>query len=713
MVLIFDNIKITSQDTTDSRSVSTIGYVQTIGATGPTIIERGVTGAPGPKGETGAPGAPGADGTPGPKGETGAPGAPGADGQPGPKGETGAPGAPGADGAPGPKGETGAQGTTGFISGSSVSGAVPYWNGSNWELNSSSLLNDGSKITLNSPIHLQVTNDTIDSLSPINILTQKSSVNLEWATRIGESGNDIGYGITTDSNDNIYVTGHYGATATVYNSNGTTGTTLSHSGSNDVFIVKYNSSGVYQWTTRIASASSGSDIGYGITIDSNDNIYVIGNYGNGTATTIYNSNGAIGNTLSSSGESEVFIVKYNSSGICEWATRISSVNADFGRAITTDSNDNIYVTGNYGNGTAATVYNSNGTTATTLSNSGSSDAFIVKYNSSGICEWATRIDSVNTDVIYGITTDSNDNIYVTGTYNSATATVYNSNGTTGTTLSNSGSNDVFIVKYYSSGICEWATRIASSGNDGGNAITTDSNNNIYVTGYYGATATVYNSNGTTATTLSHSGSSDVFIVKYNSSGMYEWATRIASSGIDGGNVITTDSNDNIYVAGYYGATATIYNSNGTTPTTLSHSSSSDVFIVKYNSSGMYGWTTRITASNNDYGRNITTDSKDNIYVTGSYAATATIYNTNGTTGTTLSNSGSNDAFIVKYTNDNQYTLTSTGLTNSNNGLVKHIINDTDNQKIHIKDTTQNRTYTIEDHLNLVYNNSKFHTIGYH
>ena len=101
---------------------------------------------------------------------------------------------------------------------------------------------------------------------------------------------DSGNGVTTDSSGNIYVTGETGG--------GLDGNT--HSGNNDIFLVKYDSSGTKQWTKQLGTSSG--DGGVGVITDSSGNIYVTGlTYG-----------GLDGNT--NLGYSDIFLVKYNSSG---------------------------------------------------------------------------------------------------------------------------------------------------------------------------------------------------------------------------------------------------------------------------------------------------------------------------------------------------------------------------------------------------------------
>ena len=112
-----------------------------------------------------------------------------------------------------------------------------------------------------------------------------------WTKQLGTSSNDGGNGVTTDSSDNIYVTGLTGG--------GLDGNTSS--GQEDIVLVKYNSSGTKQWTKQLGTTLS--DDGSGVTTDSSGNIYVTG----------YTGGGLDGNT--SSGSGDIFLVKYNSDGV--------------------------------------------------------------------------------------------------------------------------------------------------------------------------------------------------------------------------------------------------------------------------------------------------------------------------------------------------------------------------------------------------------------
>jgi uncharacterized delta-60 repeat protein len=400
--------------------------------------------------------------------------------------------------------------------------------------------------------------------------TSSDNSTTSWTKQLGTSSNDYGQGVTVDSSNNIYVTGRtYG---------GLDGNT--NSGGEDLFLVKYDN-GTKQWTQQLGTSSD--DEGWGVTVDSSDNIYVTGRtYG-----------GLDGNT--NSGSYDIFLVKYNSSGTKQWTKQLGTSSGDYGRGVTVDSSNNIYVTG----------YTQGGLDGNT--SSGSRDIFLVKYYDNGTKQWTKQLGTSSDDYGYGVTVDSSDNLYVTG---------YTSGGLDGNT--SSGDKDLFLVKYNSSGTKQWTKQLGTSSTDRGFGVTVDSSNNIYVTGY-----TQGGLDGNT-----NSGSYDIFLVKYNSSGTKQWTKQLGTSSSEGGVGVTVDSSDNIYVTGY---------TNGGLDGNTS-SGGYDLILVKYNSSGTKQWTQQLGTSSNEWGEGVTVDSSDNLSVTG--------YTSGGLDGNT--SSGDNDIFLVKY-----------------------------------------------------------------
>ena len=108
--------------------------------------------------------------------------------------------------------------------------------------------------------------------------------------------------------------------------------------------------------------------------------------------------GLDGNT--SAGNTDFFVVKYNSSGTKEWTKQLGSSGRDSANGITIDSSGNVYVTG-------VTFGGLDWNTS-----AGANDLFVVKYNSSGTKQWTEQLGSESTDIANGVATDSSGNVYL-------------------------------------------------------------------------------------------------------------------------------------------------------------------------------------------------------------------------------------------------------------------------------------------------------------
>ncbi len=332
-----------------------------------------------------------------------------------------------------------------------------------------------------------------------------SAGTLLWNTFLGgTTGYNFGYGITLDSFGNIYVTGK---------SYSTWGTPINaHTGSMDAFVAKLSSTGALQWNTFMG-APTYEDYGYGITLDSLNNIYVVG-YSYSTWGTPINPN---------AGGGEAFVAKLNSGGARQWNTFMGSTAFDSGTAIAVDGAANIYVAG-YSNATW-------GTTPITAF-AGGVDAFVTKLNSSGARQWNTFIGSEGEDRGFGIALDSSNNVYVVG----------NSPTTWGTPITAfAGGVDVFVTKLNSNGAQQWNTFMGSTTNDSGSAIRVDGSANVYVTGHsYATWGTPQNA---------HSGNYDAFSVQLNSSGARQWNTFMGGTLADYGKAMALNDFGGAYMTG--------------------------------------------------------------------------------------------------------------------------------------------------------------------
>ncbi|MCB1189357.1 MAG: SBBP repeat-containing protein [Leptospiraceae bacterium] len=409
--------------------------------------------------------------------------------------------------------------------------------------------------------------------SNVNLLSANFSFSA-FTNLIGVSGATIYQNaVATDSVGNIYTTG---ASTVSLDGNTVTGTS-------DVTIHKYDKKGIRKWTKLLGVASLMS-YGYGITTDSLGNVYVTGFTDTG--------GGLDGNPTI--GAQDGFVAKYNSSGSKKWVKAIGVASAyTTANDVAIDSSGNIYVVG-------YTTGNLDGNTA-----AGTKDLFVMKYDTNGNRKW-TKLLGVSGQDTSGndIAIDSSDNLYVTG------ATKGNLDGNTKT-----GTQDMFVSKYDSSGNRQWTKLLGGSGADtSGSGITINSSDSaIYISGTTSVSldGQTFNGGGTQY--------SDAFVAKYDSSGNRD-TTFTKQVGVNGtitqGQEITVDSSENVYIIGNTKGSLL-----GNTLTGVQ-----DIFVIKYNSSGTYKGIKLmgITGSGSSYGLGITLDSYGTPVAVGWIQATATV-----------------------------------------------------------------------------------------
>ena len=397
----------------------------------------------------------------------------------------------------------------------------------------------------------------------IYVLKVDSTGAFVWVQTYGSTSNlaDRGLDIDIDSSANVYITGYFQGTVDFGNGD------ITASGGSDIFVLKLDSSGAFQWVYTAGGA--GNDNGKGIAVDTDGNILLTGIF---SQTVDFG-----GGTVSSEGEFDFFVLKLNSAGAYQWVYTAGSNNDDEGLSIDTDSNNNSYITGY-----VESVIDF-GVTHNFYGNSEigpSADIFVLKLNSEGVPQWANRYGQCQTEIGNGIAVDSSGNSYITGQF------YCDNTNLGGITLTHNGGTDYFVLKLNSDGVSQWAYSVGSSSTDIGYDIAIDSSGNSYTTGKFAGTIN-FGSESVTANVVD-----DIFVLKLDSSGTFQWvytAGGIAGTPLssDVGYGIAVDSSGNIYTAGVF-----IENIELTTGVNIEGevtpgNEKFDALIFKLNSSGQY------------------------------------------------------------------------------------------------------------------------------
>jgi len=365
---------------------------------------------------------------------------------------------------------------------------------------------------------------------------------------------------------------------------------------------------------RSITTSGARSFFFGLALDDSGNAYAVG-YLRTDALSDF------GNGVTAKGVSTEYnplIVKYNSDGVAQWAQSVTAGGDDsLFYAVAVDPSGDVYAVG-YQEGNATHTYGGEDVTGT----SAHSNAVIVKYSGTGAVEWAkTPSGSSDGSRFYGVAADAS-GVYVVGWQFGSLAFDYD-----GTAIASGASvvvNSV-LVKFRTDGTGEWA--YSTSTGDAESvfyAVALDSLGNIYAAGYQRGTGT-FTYNGA-STSGSFGGGENAVLVKYNSSGVGQWA-RSTSAGSDNSLFldVAVDPTNNVYAVGYQSAGTYTYSG-----VSVSGSCSSvNAMLVKYNSStGVGQWAMYPSMGNNSsYFRGVAADASG-VYIAGAqYGNTPNTYGT--------------------------------------------------------------------------------------
>ena len=231
---------------------------------------------------------------------------------------------------------------------------------------------------------------------------------------------------------------------------------------------------------------------------------------NGTLLTgMFSNTASFGATaLTSLAYQDAFVAKYDQQGNMLWAKAIGGNEQDWGYKVTSDNNNNVYVTGYF----QSTVLHFTPNDSLVKNAASSRNVFLAKYNSSGVFQWARLGSGGNTNAYltsHSVTTDAQGNVIISGDYNKQVEF-------SGTTLPNTNATNIFMVKYDANGTVLWAKAGVSSSICWFADLTSDASNNIYATGKI-STAITFG-----ATTIPNHQGDDMVIAKFDPSGNLIW-----------------------------------------------------------------------------------------------------------------------------------------------------------------------------------------------
>jgi hypothetical protein len=281
------------------------------------------------------------------------------------------------------------------------------------------------------------------------------------------SGTDTAAGLAVDATDNIYLTGSFSSRNLVLG-----GLMLTNSmpllqryqtGTPDLYVAKLSPDGTWLWA--VSGGGIDEEQSVGIALDNAQNVYVAGSTESASAT--FGST-----TLTSTGYSNVVLLKLNISGAWQQVAQGGSNKYTYPTSLAVAADGTAYIAGQY---TSTTTFG-----PTSLTSLGKYDGFVAQLSPAGTWNWATSCGGTENDYSQSIALDKAGNAYVIGEFTSPVLRA----GATSLLDSTTPTFDIFAAKLDAQGSWQWALSAGGTKDDLGQCIALDNQGGLYLLGRY-------------------------------------------------------------------------------------------------------------------------------------------------------------------------------------------------------------------------------------
>jgi hypothetical protein len=333
----------------------------------------------------------------------------------------------------------------------------------------------------------------------------------------------------------------------------------------DIFLTKVDPTGAEQWTSSLSASSNSDDTSHDVVATSDGGFVVIGD------TNAYDPT-----------HTDLLIAKFSASGVEQWSRTFGGTSLyDVGNAIIELSDGSLVFAGwqqTLSTGLTDIIVSkisADGSTVhwtKTLGGSswdlgfelaelgdgsiillsygesytnGGDDAYLTKLSSSGAVLWSTHVGSVYDEHPFAITPLSDGGFAVAGIQHTGSAA------------------DALLMKFGASGQEQWTSTIGGAGTDYGYEVVELANGELVFAGY-------------TASNAAGNGAEDVFVSRFNSSGVEQWSKTMGGPGTDKVQAMAQAPNGQLVMGGW----TTSYGTSGTSGT-----SEADMLLIQVNPDG--------------------------------------------------------------------------------------------------------------------------------
>lgn len=470
---------------------------------------------------------------------------------------------------------------------------------------------------------------------------------LQWAATGGGSQSDIAYAIASDQNSHIVCTGTFRGTADFDPSAGSDPHTSA--GGNDVFTVELQCGHPAGAPTPfVCDAPSflgattfggvGTDRVVSIAHDRYRACYVAGVF---SGTVDFDPGPGV-DWHTASGNTDVFLAKFDVSGAFQWCRTFGGPGVDAVEQIAVDpAGTRVAVAGTFSQAAdfdpGAPLY--------PLMSAGGLDAFVSVFTTQGDFVWARAVGGSWDDYAHCVAFDYGGNVLVGGGFQ-GTADFDPGIGVVNRT--SRGGLDAFVWKLSASGNLVWAYTVGKTSIDEVYGIAVTNENDYVITGWF---QTIVDFDpGPGMLTLTAVGATDVFVAKLAPDGTPRWAKSVGGPSTEVGRAVAVEPNGDIAIAGSFWDTVDF--DPGTAVVNRTAVGQGDVFVLMLTSSGDFRWVRTAGSPLNDEAWSVALDGGQNVLAAGIFNGECN-FDLAGP-GYSLESLGATDGFTWKLSHDGAF-----------------------------------------------------------
>lgn len=353
-----------------------------------------------------------------------------------------------------------------------------------------------------------------------------------------------------------------------------------------------------QWVCS-AGSSATNEVARALDTDARGDLYTVGSFASTVAFA-----GPLGNgqSLSSVGAEDAFVVKTAPDGTVLWSRAFGGPGSDFAYDVSVDPAGRIFVTGTFQGSWSA-----GGFALSTAA--GTTSTYSLEIDPTGKVVWAGATGEAQAGSVLAseCVPDEAGGWWVAGSF-TGTARFGQQ-----TLVSGTGELRPFIARYSTDRTCTWvSTGSASSCAVRGLAVSRDGSGDLLATGQFSGAATLG------AASLISAGSSDIWLARLDGkTGVWKWARTAGGAGEDYGRGVVATASGYAVSGVISGAALPFFGHTGP----AAPPGGRDVYVARFNWADQMQWSQALGGPGDDEGAEISAFADESVVVCGSFAGT--------------------------------------------------------------------------------------------